>query len=81
MTAVFVIIAVIDIIIIPYGGFFDFLVFFFFLLFRTVPGAHGGSQARGLIRAVATSLQHSHSNAGSELGLRPTAQLTTPQDP
>lgn len=31
MTAVFVIIAVIDIIIIPYGGFFDFLVFFFFL--------------------------------------------------
>ena len=36
--------------------------FFAFLLFRAEPVAHGGSQARGQIRAVATSLCHSHSN-------------------
>jgi len=41
--------------------------FFFFCLFsRATPTAYGGSQARGLIGAVATSLHHSHSNAGSE---------------
>ena len=40
--------------------------FFFFLLFRDVPAAHGGSQARGQIRAIAAGLRHSHSNAGSE---------------
>jgi len=28
--------------------------------------AYGGSQARGLIRATAAGLCHSHSNAGSE---------------
>ena len=48
-------------------------VFFFFLglfcLFRTAPTAHGGSQARGLIRAIATGLHHSHSNVRSELRL------------
>ena len=38
-------------------------------LFRTTPASHGGSQARGLIGAVATGLHHSHSNAGSELCL------------
>ena len=50
--------------------------------------AYGGSQARGLIRAVAAGLHHSHSNSGSELRLRPTPQLTatpvpypTEQDP
>ena len=52
--------------------------------------AYGGSQARGLFRAVATGLHqshsnegsncvcdlhHSHSNARSELHLRPTPQL------
>ena len=31
------------------------------------PAAHGGSQARGPIGAVATGLCQSHSNAGSEL--------------
>ena len=31
--------------------------------FRATPTAYGGSQARGQIRAVAASLQHSHSNA------------------
>ena len=29
------------------------------------PTAYGGSQARGLIGAMATGLRHSHSNAGS----------------
>ena len=35
-------------------------------LFRAAPSAYGGSQARGLIRAVATGLHQSHSNAKSE---------------
>ena len=43
--------------------------------------AYGGSQARGRIRAVATSLSQSHSNAGSELRLQPTPQLTATPDP
>ena len=50
------------------GGFFLFFVFCFVFL-----GPHlwhmevyGGSQARGLIRAAASSLHHSHSNARSE---------------
>ena len=34
--------------------------------------AHGGSQARGRIGAVAAGLRHSHSNAGSEPHLQPT---------
>ena len=34
-----------------------FLVFFFLMLFRAAPTAYGGSQARGLIRPVAPSLQ------------------------
>ena len=37
--------------------------------------AHGGSQARGLVGAVAAGLRHGHSDAGSELGLQPTPQL------
>ena len=49
----------------------DWLNFFFvlFFLFRTALAAYGGSQARGLIRAGAAGLQHSHSNAESELHL------------
>jgi len=43
--------------------------------------AYGGSQARGLIRAVAINLRHSHSNSGSEPHLRPTPQLTATPDP
>ena len=43
--------------------------------------AYGGSQARGLIRAVAASLRHSHSNMGSEPRLRPTPQPTATPDP
>ena len=58
----------------------QYLSFFFFLSFVVVvivvvvvvaiswaaPAAYGGSQARGPIRAVATGLHQSHSNAGSE---------------
>ena len=52
--------------------------FFYFCLFVVIvvvvvvaiswaaPAAYGGSQARGLIGAVATGLRQSHSNAGSE---------------
>ena len=56
---------------------FFFLSFFFFflLLFRATPVAHGDSQARGPIGAVAASLHHSHGNVRSEPGLRPTPQL------
>ena len=39
--------------------------FLFLLFFRAAPVAHGGSQARGLIGAVAAGLHHSPSNAGS----------------
>ena len=35
---------------------------FFLCLFRAILMAYGSSQARGQIRAVATSLHHSHSN-------------------
>jgi len=44
------------------------------------PAAYGGSQARGRIRAVATSLRQSHSNVGSEPRLQPTLQLTATLD-
>ena len=47
----------------------SFLVFGFFCLYafsRAAPAAHGGSQARGLMGAVATGLHQSHSNARSE---------------
>ena len=39
------------------------------------------SEAGDPIRTVATGLHHSHSNAGSELHLQPTAQLTATPDP
>ena len=56
--------------------FLIYFLFFVFLSFRAAPMACGGSQARGLIGAVATGLHHSHSNARSELHLQPTPQLT-----
>ena len=56
-------------------------VFGVFLLFRAAPTAYGGSQARGRIGAVAAGLRQSHSNAGSELRLQPTPQLTATPDP
>ena len=43
--------------------------FFFFLLFRATPTAHGDSQARGPIGATAAGLTNSNSN--SKLRLRP----------
>ena len=63
---------------IPYLNNFFFFVFCLFVVVVVVaiswaaPAAYGGSQARGQIRAVATGLRQSHSNAGSELRLRPT---------
>ena len=62
-----------------YTVFFDF--FFFVFLFRALPVAYGGSQARGPIGAVAISLRHSHSNAGSELHLQLIPQLTAVPNP
>ena len=44
----------------------------FFCLFRAASATCGGSQSKGLIGAVAASLCHSHSNAGSEPRLLPT---------
>ena len=51
------------------------IIIFLAFIFRAVPVAYGGSQARGWIGAVAASLHHSHSNARSELRLQPTPQL------
>ena len=47
------------------GHVFNFF-FFFFSFSKAAPMAYGGSQARGLIGAVATGLHHSHINVGSE---------------
>ena len=55
--------------------------FFFFNLFKAIPVAYGGSQARGGMGATAASLRHSHSHARSELHLRPTPQLMATPDP
>ena len=47
--------------------FFKFIFIFIFLCYvRTTPTAYRGSQARSLIKAVATGLRYSHSNTGSE---------------
>ena len=46
-----------------------YFIYFVFCRFRAAPTAYGGSQARGPIGAVATSLLQSHSNVGSELHL------------
>ena len=59
----------------------NFFFFFVFCHFRAIPVAHGGSQGRGLIGAVAASPQQSHSNVGSKPRLRPTPQLTATLDP
>ena len=60
-------------------GFFLFVCLLVFS--RAAPTAYRGSQARDLIRAVATSLRQSHSNARSKLHLQPTPQLTATPDP
>ena len=50
----------------------NFYLFIYFCLFGATPLAHGGSQARSQIGAIAASLRHTHSNAGSEQYLQPT---------
>ena len=52
-----------------------------FFLFQAAPAAYGSSQARGQIGNAATSLHHSHSNAGAEPHLPPTPQLVATPDP
>jgi len=62
----------------------EIYIFIYFCLFAfssAAPTAYGGSQGRGLIRTVATSLSQSHSNAGSEPRLQSTPQLTVTPDP
>ena len=49
-------------------------------LFRATP-RHMEVQARSRIGAVAAGLHHSHSNAGSQLCLRPIPQLMVMLDP
>jgi len=72
----------------PFGGknlvaeiIFFFFVFLSFAFSRAALVAYGGSQVRGRIRAVATGLRQSHSNAGSQPCLQPTPQLTAVPDP
>ena len=55
--------------------------FFFFRLFRATTMAYGDSQARGQIRAVATGLCHSNSNARSKPQPWPVQQLAAMLDP
>ena len=57
-----------------------FFFFGFFAFSRATPMEYGDCQARGLIRAVASSLHHSYSNMGSEPRLRPTPQLMATPD-
>ena len=47
------------------------LTYLFIYLCRAAPAAYESSQARGWSRAAAASLQHSHSNLGSEWHLQP----------
>ena len=58
-----------------------FYFFYFFVFSRAALVAYGGSQAKGLIGAVAASLQNSHSNVGSKPPLQATPQLKTTPDP
>ena len=60
---------------------FIYLFFCLFVFPRATPLAYGGSQARGLIRAVAASLHHSRSNVGSDPRLQSIPQLTATLDP
>ena len=60
------------------GFFVCLFVFVFFDFSRAAPTAYGGSQARGLIRAVAAGLHHSHATSEPHLG--PTPQLVVIPD-
>ena len=60
----------------------EFVLFYFILSFLgLLPMEYNGSQARGWIGAVDTSVHQSHSNMGSELHLQPTSQLMATPDP
>ena len=58
-----------------------YFTYFIFVFSKAALAACGGSQARGLIGAVAACLHHSHSNVGSKLHLQPTPQLSATPDP
>ena len=60
---------------------FWLFVFVFCLFFRAALSAYGGSQDRGLIRAVAVGLHHRHSKGSSKPHLRPTPQRMAMPDP
>ena len=53
----------------------------FAFLFRATPLAYGSSQSRGLIRATAAGLHHSHRSARSTLHLWPTPHFRATPDP
>ena len=50
-----------------------------FAFSRAAPGGYGGSQARGLIRAIVAGLHQGNNNTRSEPSLRPTPQLMATQ--
>ena len=56
-------------------------LFVFCLFFRAAPAAYGDSQARGLIRAVATAYARATATPESEPCLRPPPQLPAMLDP
>ena len=56
-------------------------LFWFFGFSGAAPAAHGGSQVRGRIEAVAAGLPQSHSKVGSEPPPQPTLQPTATPDP
>ena len=56
-------------------------LFLSFVFFRAIYTTYRGSQAMGLIRAVAAGLRQSHSNTRSEPSLQPTSHLTAMPDP
>ena len=58
-----------------------FVCFCLFAFPGAAPPAYGGSQARGQIRAAASSLRQSHSNTGSKPHLQPIPQLMATLDP
>ena len=63
--------------------YFLFIYLFIYCLFvfsRASLAAHGGSQARGQIGAVAAGLRQSHSNVGSEPSLPPPPKLRATPD-
>ena len=56
-------------------------IYSLFAFSRATPAAYGGSQARGLIGAVAAGLRQSHSNSESKPCLQTTPQLMAMPDP